>query len=197
AVWGLGPIGQMCVRIARRRGAGRVIGVDRLPERLELAARHGAEVIDLEHVPDGPAAVEDLTEGRGADSVIDAVGMEADGATIDHVLQTLKVQPDRLHALHQSMSAVRRGGTLSVVGVYVGWMHAFPLGALFDRQITVRMGQANVRRWVDDLLPLLGDEDPLGTADLTTHRVPLDAAPEAYEMLQRKRDGAIKVVLEP
>ncbi len=196
AVWGLGPVGQMCGRIALRRGAARVIGVELVPERLEMAERHGAETVDLRN-NDPTEAVKEMTKGRGADAGIDAVGMEAVGSRVDSVLQTVKLQPDRLVALHQCMGAIRRGGTLSISGVYTGPFHMFPLGDLFDKQIAVRMGQANVRRWTDDILPLLTDEDPLGTEDLATHDLPLDEAPHGFEIFQKKDDGAIKIVLHP
>ncbi|HEX9969123.1 MAG TPA: hypothetical protein VGB03_03215, partial [Acidimicrobiales bacterium] len=115
----------------------------------------------------------------------------------DSLLQATKVQPDKLAALHSALAAVRRGGTLSIAGVYGGPFPMFPLGDLFDKQITLRMGQANVKRWVDDILPLLNDDDPLGVDDLVTHRMPLDQAPYAYEIFQKKMDGCVKVVLEP
>jgi threonine dehydrogenase-like Zn-dependent dehydrogenase len=198
AVWGLGPIGQMCARIARHKGAEHVLGIDVVPERLTMAARQGVETIDLAGTDDAPAVVRELTGGRGADCVIDAVGMESTGSTLDRVLQTTKIQTDRTHALWQSMRSVRRGGTLSLVGVYTGPVQMFPLGDLFDLQVTLRMGQANVRRWIDDLVPLVADgDDPLGVDDLVTHELPLDDAPRAYEDFQRKRDGAIKIVLRP
>ena len=196
-VWGLGPIGQMCCRIALHRGAERVVGVDLVPERLSMAARHGVETLDAASVDDVRDVALELTDGRGFDSVIDAVGMEADGSVVDKVLQTTKIQLDRTHVLRKSMQAVRRGGTLSLTGVYGGPVQMFPLGDLFDMQVTVRMGQANVRRWTDDILPLLTDEDPLGVGDLTTHRLPLEQAPEAYALFQEKRDGAVKIVLDP
>jgi threonine dehydrogenase-like Zn-dependent dehydrogenase len=197
AVWGLGPIGQMACRIALHRGAGRVIGVDNVPERLSLAAKYGVETVDYSGVDKSGALVVEMTGGRGADSVIDAVGMEAGGSTIDSVLQATKVQVDKAHALRQAMSAVRRGGTFSISGVYAGPIQMFPLGDLFDMQIQVRMGQGNVRRWVDDIMPLLNDEDPLSVEDLATHTLPLEEAPGAYKMFQEKRDGAIKCVLKP
>jgi threonine dehydrogenase-like Zn-dependent dehydrogenase len=123
--------------------------------------------------------------------------MEAEGGRVSRLLQAAKVVPDRLQALWQSGRSLRRGGTLSLVGVYAGAVPLAPIGELFDRQITVTMGQANVKRWVEDILPLLTDEDPLGVDDLATHVVPLDEAPRMYELFQRKRDGCIKVVLEP
>jgi len=198
AVWGLGPIGQMCARIGRQLGAERVIAVDEVPERLEMARRYGAEVVDRTSVDDAATAVREMTGGRGVDAAIEAVGMEASGSKIDSVLQAAKIQMDRLEALRTCMGSIRRGGTLSISGVYVGLEQNFPLGDLFDKQIQIRMGQANVRRWTDQILPLVEDDsDPLGTEDLTTHRLPLAGAPRGYEIFQEKEDGAIKVVLEP
>jgi threonine dehydrogenase-like Zn-dependent dehydrogenase len=196
-VWGLGPIGQMCARIALYRGAARVIGVDYVPERLAMASRHGVETIDFEAVDDVPELVRELTDGRGVDSAIDAVGMEASGSRVDAVLHSARVQPDRLHALRECGRAVRRGGTISIVGVYVGPMPFFPLGDFMDKQITLRMGQANVRRWTDEILPLLDGGDPLDTKDFVTHVLPLGEGPRAYDLFQRKQDGAIKIVLRP
>jgi len=211
-VVGLGPIGQMSARIAAHRGAPRVIGLDLVPERLEMARRHGIDVIDVSAVDDPLEAVRDLTDGRGADSVIDAVGMEAHGSPAASAAQKAagllpdavarpfieKAGIDRMAALQTAIRLVRRGGTVSISGVYGGAVDPMPMMDLFDRQITLRMGQANVRRWVDDLLPFVsGDDDPLGVLDLRTHRVPLEQAPDAYAMFQEKRDGCIKVVLDP
>src|SRR4051812_44442739 len=197
AVLGLGPIGQMAARIALHKGAERVIGIDKVPERLAMAGRHGVEPLDFSDVKDVTDAMFEVTDGALCHSVIDAVGMEASGSRMDSVLQATKVQPDKLAALHQAMGCVRRGGTLSISGVYGGPFPMFPLGDLFDKQVTIRMGQANVRRWVDDILPLLTDADPLGVDDLVTHEMPLEQAPYAYEIFQKKEDGCIKVVLEP
>ena len=196
-VWGLGPIGQMCARIALQLGAGRVIGVDSVPERLSLAAKYGVETIDYSVVDDVKELVLDLTDGRGVDSAIDAVGMEASGSLLESVLQSTKFQLDRALALRQCMASIRRGGTLSISGVYTGPIQMFPLGDLFDMQIQVRMGQANVRAYVDDIMPLLSEDDPLGTQDLKTHEMPLEDAPLGYEIFQKKQDGAIKCVLKP
>jgi threonine dehydrogenase-like Zn-dependent dehydrogenase len=196
-IWGLGPIGQMCARMALHQGVGRVIGVDNVPERLALASKNGVQTVDYSAVDSVRDVVLDLTDGRGLDSAIDAVGMEASGSVVGSILQATKLQLDRATALRECMSAIRRGGTLSISGVYAGPIQAFPLGDLFDMQIQVRMGQANVKRWVDDLMPLLGDDDPLGTEDLKTHELPLDDAPLGYEMFQKKQDGAIKCVLKP
>jgi threonine dehydrogenase-like Zn-dependent dehydrogenase len=210
-VLGLGPIGQMSARIARYRGA-QVIGIDIVPERREMARRHGVEVMDPAAFEDIADAVRDRTEGRGPDAVIDAVGMEAHGSPGASTAQRLvgflpdrvaaplmqKAGIDRLAALHLAIDLVRRGGTISISGVYGGALDPMPMFQLFDKQIQLRMGQANVRAWTDALLPLVIDErDPLGVLDLTTHQLPLSEAPAAYEMFQAKKDGAIKVVLKP
>jgi threonine dehydrogenase-like Zn-dependent dehydrogenase len=212
AVFGLGPIGQMCARIARHKGAETVIGVDSVPERLEMARRHGVEAIDSSEHEDVPAIVREMTDGRGPDGVIDAVGMEAHGARVAELAQkatgllpeplaakaTEKAAVDRLSALLEAIDTVRRGGTISISGVYGGQLDPLPMMQLFDKGVQIRMGQAHVRRWTDEILPLLeGDEDPLGVDDLTTHQLPLAEAPSAYEMFQKKEDGAIKVVLKP
>jgi threonine dehydrogenase-like Zn-dependent dehydrogenase len=196
-VWGLGPIGQMCARMALHQGAGRVIGIDNVPERLTMASRWGVQTVDFSAVENVRDVVLDLTDGRGLDAAIDAVGMEASGSVVGSILQTTKLQLDRATALRAAMSSIRRGGTLSISGVYAGPIQAFPLGDLFDMQIQVRMGQANVRRWVEDIMPLLTDEDPLGVEDLKTHEMPLEDAPLGYEIFQKKQDGAIKCVLKP
>jgi threonine dehydrogenase-like Zn-dependent dehydrogenase len=212
AVYGLGPIGQMCARIARHKGAETVIGIDSVPERLAMARRHGIETIDSSEHEDVPALVRETTAGRGPDGVIDAVGMEAHGSPGAELAQkaagllpdalaakvTEKAAVDRLSALLEAIDTVRRGGTISISGVYGGQLDPLPMMQLFDKGVQVRMGQAHVRRWTDEILPLLeGDEDPLGVDDLTTHQLPLAEAPSAYEMFQRKEDGAIKVVLKP
>lgn len=197
AVYGLGPIGQMCCRIALHRGAGRVIGLDVVQDRLHMAARHGVETVSLVDHADPPRAVRELTDGRGADSVIDAVGMDASGSMLDRVLQTGRMQPDRLVALHWALGSVRRGGTISVIGVYAGWMPAFPIGDLFDKQVTLRWGQANVRRWSDDVMALLGDGDPLDATGLVTTELPLTEAAQGYARFREKGDGIVKLVFRP
>ena len=196
AVFGLGPVGQMCGRIALHLGAERVIGLDIVPERLEMARRHDVEAHDASEM-DVADDLRELTRGRGPDAVIDAVGMESEGNWFAQAAQFLKVKPDRHRALHDSLWSVRRGGTLSIVGVYGGPDPMWPLGELFDRQVTVRMGQANVRRWTEEILPLLNEDDPLGVLDLTTHRVPLAEAPRMYQVFRDKEDGCVKVVLDP
>jgi threonine dehydrogenase-like Zn-dependent dehydrogenase len=196
-VFGLGPIGQMCGRVAKLWGAGRVLGVDQVPARLAMAERYGMETLDFSAADDVTDAVFELTGGRGFDSGIDAVGMEAAGSPLASVLTAVKAQTDKLNALQDCMGSIRRGGTLSISGVYVGAFPMFPIGDLFDKQITIRMGQANVRRWVDDILPHLTEEDPLGTGDFATHAHALEEAPAAYAKFQAKEDGYIKVVLTP
>ena len=212
AVFGLGPIGQMSCRIALHRGAGRVIGIDLVPERLDLARKYGVDTIDVTGDGDLIEAIRERTGGRGTDSVIDAVGMEAHGAPVAKLAQDLtarlpdrvaapmmeKAGIDRLSVLRNAIDCVRRGGTISLSGVYGGMADPLPMMELFDKQIQLRMGQANVHRWIPDVLPLVeGDGDPLGVEDLATHHLPLEDAPRAYEMFQKKQDGAIKVLLHP
>jgi threonine dehydrogenase-like Zn-dependent dehydrogenase len=208
AVLGLGPIGEMATRIAQHRGY-RVLAVDPVPERRERAAAHGVEVVDDDDIV---AAIRDKTDGRGPDAVIDAVGMEAHGSPVGKLAHTIvglipdaiaerimeRAGVDRLGALHLAIELVRRGGTLSISGVYGGETDPLPMMTLFDKQLKLRMGQANVKRWVDDILPLVGgDDDPLGVEDFATHRLPLEEAPNAYKMFQEKADGAFKVVFQP
>ena len=211
AVIGLGPIGDMSTRIAQLQGAGTVIGLDVVPERLERSRACGVDVIDARD-DDVLEAVLDKTDGRGPDAVIDAVGMEAHGSRGAKAAQRLtsllpdaaaaklmqRAGVDRLTALHLAIDLVRRGGTISIIGVYGGMADPMPMLTLFDKQIQVRMGQANVRRWVDDILPLLsGEDDPLGVDDFATHRLPLEEAGDAYSMFQKKEDGAVKVLFQP
>ena len=212
AVFGLGPIGQMCCRIARHQGTDRVIGVDLVPERLEMGRRHGVETLDLDTDGDIGTAIRERTGGRGADAAIDAVGMEAHGAPMAKLAQDAagllpdalaekligRAGVDRLSALYACIDSVRRGGTVSISGVYGGALDPLPMMQLFDKQLQLRMGQANVHRWVDELMPLVTDDsDPLGTEDLATHRLPLAEGPRGYEIFQKKKDGAIKIVLSP
>jgi threonine dehydrogenase-like Zn-dependent dehydrogenase len=208
-VLGLGPVGQFAARIGVHKGF-RVIGVDPVPERRAMAERHGVEVLDL--TKDVSDVIKGMTDDRGPDSVVDAVGMEAHdhggvsmvqkfaAALPDKVGQALmqKAGVDSLSAMHLAFEVVRRGGTVSLSGVYGGTADPTPFLTLFDKQITIRMGQCNVHQWMDTLMPLVEDPaDPLGTEDLTTHPVPLDRAPEMYELFKKKEDGCIKVVLKP
>ena len=212
AVLGLGPIGAMSCRIAAHQGADQVIGIDLVGERVQREGkREGVTTLDLRDVDDVVGAVRDLTDGRGPDAVIDAVGMEAHGSPFGKLAQTMagmlpkglaaammeRAGVDRMGALHLAIDLVRRGGTVSVIGVYGGETDPMPMMTMFDKQLQVRMGQANVKRWVDDIMPLLVDDDPLGVDDFATHRLPLEEAAEAYDLFQEKRDGAIKVVFRP
>lgn len=211
AVLGLGPIGDMAARIAHHLGY-RVLAVDLVPERLARAEQRGIHTIDLRQAGSSLGdMIRELTDGRGPDSVIDAVGMEAHGSPVAQFAQTATgLLPDvigkrlmqtagidRLSALHSAIDIVRRGGTISLIGVYGGAADPLPMLTLFDKQITLRMGQANVKRWVDDIMPLLTDDDPLGVDTFATHVLPLDEAPHAYEIFQKKQDGAVKVILTP
>ena len=208
-VYGLGPVGQFSARIGRYLGA-KVFAIDPVAERREMAARHGIEV--FEYGDDTHEAIREATDGRGPDAVIDAVGMEAHGSPLaafaQHAAGALPSPAgrklmetggvDRMAVLHASIDLVRRGGTLSLSGIYGGQISPVPMLQVFDKQLQIRMGQCNVLRWIDDLLPLVEDpKDPLGVDDLVTHRLPLESAPEAYEMFQKKTDGCIKVVLDP
>src|SRR4051794_5520796 len=210
-VIGLGPIGDMACRIGLHRGL-RVIGVDLVDERLERVRARGAEVVDLrEHENDIGEVIRSMTDGRGTDSVIEAVGMEAHGspgAQLAH--QAIGFLPDkiaeqimqrggldRMNAFYMAIDIARRGGTISLIGVYGGMADPLPMLTIFDKQLKLTMGQANVKRWAPEILPLLTDGDPLGVEDFATHRVPLDSAPEAYELFQKKEDGAIKVLFKP
>ncbi|MFG2126678.1 zinc-dependent alcohol dehydrogenase [Streptomyces sp. NPDC048751] len=214
AVLGLGPIGEMACRIAQVRGAGRVFGVDLVPERLRRAHERGVETYDLrsfDHEKELVEAIRDQTDGRGPDAVIDAVGTEAHGSAAAKLAQQAsailprklsgpfaeRFSVDRLAALHTAIDLVRRGGTISLSGVYGGMADPLPMLTMFDKQIQLRMGQANVRRWSDEVIPYLTDEDPLGVDDFATHRVPLSEAPDAYRMFQQKKDGAIKILMQP
>jgi threonine dehydrogenase-like Zn-dependent dehydrogenase len=202
----------MATRIAQQRGARLVIGLDLVPDRLVRAHAHGVHTLDVNDTPDIVEAVRELTGGRGPDAVIDAVGMEAHGATGAAIAQKLTgLLPDavarrlmqtagidRLSVLNLAIELVRRGGTISLSGVYGGTADPLNMLQLFDKQVTLKMGQANVRRWIDDLMPLLeGDGDPLGVESFATHHLPLTEAPAAYETFQKKQDGAFKVVFRP
>jgi threonine dehydrogenase-like Zn-dependent dehydrogenase len=210
-VLGAGPIGDMAARIGLHRGL-RVIGVDSVPERLGRIRARGAETIDMSEVDGVADQVREMTDGRGADAVIDAVGMEAHGSPVAEAAQKalallpkkvqeklmLSVGTERLAALHSAIDSVRRGGTISISGVYGGATDPLPMFQLFDKQVQMRMGQANVRRWSDDILALLQqDEDVLGVETFATHHLPLDEAPEAYKSFRDKQGGMVEVVFTP
>lgn len=209
-VLGLGPIGDMATRVAAHHGY-RVIGVDLVDERLARAQARGIETVDLREVDDVADEVRSITAGRGTDAVVDAVGMEAHGSPVAAFAQRAagllpkrvaapmmqRGGVDRMAALLTGIDAVCRGGTISLSGVYGGQTDPLPMMTLFDKQITLRMGQANVHRWVDDILPLLTDEDVLGVDEFATHHVGLEEAPRAYRDFQQKADGMVKVVFKP
>lgn len=209
-VLGLGPIGSMACRIAAHRKGCKVIGIDLVDERLSRARAYCDELIDL-RTDDADEVVKSHTEGRGADSVIDAVGMEAHGSPVAETMQTASgflpspigrvvmknAGVDRLAALNSAIALVRRGGTISLSGVYGGAADPINMMTLFDKQIQLRMGQANVKKWVPDIMPLLTAEDPLGVEQFATHRLPLEDAPGAYETFQKKEDGMVKTILKP
>jgi threonine dehydrogenase-like Zn-dependent dehydrogenase len=218
AVLGLGPVGQMAARIAKHLDVHRVIGIDPVPERRAAAAAFGIETVDLDQLDDTASALIDMVEGRGPDAVIDAVGMEAHGhdksrftklvegaqkltgklpdAVADKI--TDKAAVDRLDALHAAVKGVRRGGTVSISGVYGGEVDPMPMMEIFDRGVQLRMGQAHVKRWIADLMPIVGDAgDPLGVLEFATHHLPLDQAPHGYEIFRDKAEGCLKVVLQP
>ena len=212
AVLGLGPIGDMACRVAQLRPISRIIAVDLVDERLARARARGIEVVDLrDHEGDLSEVIRELTGGRGPDAVIDAVGIEAHGSLGVSMLQQMAAQLpeevaapliksdgiDRWAAVHTAVDLVRRGGTVSLIGVYSGMLDPMPLMTLFDKQIQLRMGQANVKKWVKQIMPLLINADPLGVDDFATHRLPLEQAPHAYDIFQRKAEGAVKIMLKP
>ncbi|MFL5642419.1 MAG: alcohol dehydrogenase catalytic domain-containing protein [Chloroflexota bacterium] len=212
AVLGLGPVGEMTCRVALHLGIGPVFGLDLVPDRLERARALGVETFDVtDGSEDAIAAIRERTDGRGPASVIDAVGMEAHGDPVgkfahdasgllpDAVAAATMERAgiDRLAALTTAVDLVRRGGTISLVGVYGGMADPLPMMTLFDKQVSLRMGQANVRNWTDDLLPLVVDTDVLGLETFASHHVALDEAPEAYYRFQRKEAGTFKVVFQP
>ena len=215
---GLGPVGQFAARIARHLGVERVIGVEPVPERRAAAARFGIEAVDLNETDDCADMLIEMTGGRGPDAVIDAVGMEAHGheeaagnklAEVaqratgllpDRMAQKITdvAAVDRLDALHVAVKAMRRGSTVPVSGVYGGGVDPMPMKETFDRGVQLRMGQAHVKRWIDDLMPMVADgSDPLGVQTFATHRLPLEEAPHGYEIFRDKAGGCIKVVLQP
>jgi threonine dehydrogenase-like Zn-dependent dehydrogenase len=200
AIWGCGPVGQFAIRSAFLLGAGRVIALDRFPERLELARKANAETLNYEEVDDVVENLKALTGGRGPDSCIDAVGIEAHGLGIagfyDRVKFRLHLQTDRPNALRQAIQACRKGGTVSIPGVYGGAIDKLNLGAAFAKALTFRMGQTHVHRYLKPLLEKIeaGQIDP---SFVITHRVSLEDAPEAYRIFRDKQEGCIKVVMKP
>jgi threonine dehydrogenase-like Zn-dependent dehydrogenase len=199
AVWGCGPVGQMCIRSCFLLGAERVIAIDDTPERLRMAEDAGAETIDFSE-RDVYGTLLDATAGMGPDRCIDAVGLEAHGGTLDALYDNVKTSlfmaTDRIHALRQAVRACRKGGTLSVPGVYGGFADKVPIGAAFQKGLTIRGGQTHVQKYLPPLLKRIeqGEIDP---SFVITHRFRLDDAAMAYRIFQTKHDGCIKCVLDP
>lgn len=200
AVWGCGPVGQFAIKSAFLLGAERVIAIDRIPERLRLAESYsGAETINYEEVDPGEA-VKEMTGGRGPDAVIDAVGMEAHSTDVmglyDKVKQAVRLETDRPTALRQVILACRKGGNVSIPGVYGGFLDKIPMGAAFNKGLTFRMGQTHVHKYLRPLLEHVqkGEIDP---SFVITHKLPLEQAPHGYEIFKHKKENCIKVVLKP
>jgi threonine dehydrogenase-like Zn-dependent dehydrogenase len=199
AIWGAGPVGQFAVRSAFLLGASRVISIDDTPERLDMAAAAGATPVNMGH-EEVYKKVMDLTAGRGADACIDAVGLESHGLTVDAMVDKVKaatfLATDRPHALRQAIQCCRKGGTVSVPGVYAGLLDKFPFGAAFGKGLTLRGGQTHVQRYLPKLLQHIvdGDIDP---TFVITHKVGLSEAPRMYEVFRNHKDECIKVVLDP
>ncbi len=200
AVWGCGPVGQFAIRSAYMLGAGRVIALDTVQERLELARTGGgAEVLNYSE-EDVLDTLKEMTGGRGPDACIDAVGMEAHGSSLDNIYdwakQTVRLETDRPHVLRQAIQACRKGGTVSLAGVYGGFIDKFPIGAAFNKGLSLRMGQTHVQRYMRPLLDMIRDEK-IDPSSIITHRGRLEDAPRMYETFKKKEDGCIKVVLTP
>lgn len=199
AIWGCGPVGQFSIRCAFQLGAERVIAIDQVPERLRMAEDGGAKTIDFSK-EDVYETLMDMTGGRGPDSCIDDVGMEAHAPAFifayDRIKQAMMLETDRPHALREAIMCCKNGGTISVIGVYAGWIDKFPMGSVMNRSLTIKTGQAHVQRYLRPLLETIekGEIDP---SFVITHRLPLEEAPGAYEMFAQKKDNCIKVVLKP
>jgi threonine dehydrogenase-like Zn-dependent dehydrogenase len=199
AVWGCGPVGQFAIRSAFMLGAERVIAIDRYPERLKMAQRTGAEIADYSQ-GSLQEMLKEMTGGRGPDACIDAVGMEAHGfgveAKMDRVTQEVRLQTDRPTALRQAILACRKGGVVSIPGVYGGFIDKMPMGAAFNKGLALKMGQTHMHKYMQPLLQRIqrGEIDP---SFVITHRLPLSEAPHAYDLFRRKEDECIKVVLKP
>jgi threonine dehydrogenase-like Zn-dependent dehydrogenase len=200
AVWGCGPVGQFCIRSAQMLGAGHVVAIDRIAERLALAKAAGAETINFDK-EDVYERLNQITKGRGPDRCIDAVGMEAHGsgswdAVADRGMAMAGLGTDRIHALRDCLKNVRAGGTVSLSGVYGGLLNLVPFGAAFQKGITIRMGQCNVLNYMDKLMQMI-DEGRIDPSFVITHRAKLSDGPELYETFKHKKDGCIKVVMHP
>jgi len=199
AIWGCGPVGQFAIRSAFMLGAGRVIAIDRVPERLQLAVAAGAEALNFEEV-DVIDALREMTGNRGPDSCMDAVGMEAWGHgalfLYDRAKQALKLEQDRVTVLRQCIQACKKGGTVSVPGVYSGWDDKIPLGAFMNKGLILKTGQTHMMRYMKPLLERI-ERAEIDPSFVVSHRLPIDSAPEAYRMFREKNDKCTKVVLDP
>ena len=199
AIWGCGPVGQFAIRCAFLLGAEKVIAIDDVPERLKMAQDGGAETINFDE-QNVYEKLMDMTGGRGPDSCIDNVGMEAHAPlpifAYDRIKQAMMLETDRPHALREAIMCCKNGGTVSVIGVYAGFVDKFPMGSVMNRSLTIKAGQAHVHRYMRPLLQLIenGDIDP---SFVITHRMPLEDAPHAYDIFANKLDNCIKVVLKP
>jgi threonine dehydrogenase-like Zn-dependent dehydrogenase len=199
AIWGCGPVGQFAIRSALMLGAERVIAIDRVPERLQMAKNGGAQILNYEEVEVGEA-LNEMTGGRGPDAVMDAVGMEAHGMGLegfyDKAMQAVKMETDRPNVLRQAIVACRKGGTVSVPGVYTGFVDKMPMGAFMNKGLTMKTGQTHVHRYLRPLLERVqkGEIDP---SFVITHSLPLEEAPHGYEIFKHKKDSCIKIVLKP
>ena len=201
AVWGCGPVGLFSIASARLLGAERIIAIDRIPERLRLAQQHwGAELLNYEDVDDPFETIKQMTGGRGPDCCIDAVGMEGHGATVDafydKVKQMMRVQFDRAHSLRQALHACRKGGVVSIPGVYAGFIDKVPFGTAFGKGLTLKMGQTHVHNYLQLLLDNI-QRNTIDPSVIITHRVSLDDAPEMYATFRDKEDECVKVVMRP
>ncbi len=201
AIWGCGPVGQMAIRSAILLGAKRVIAIDRVPERLSMAEAGGAEVIDLNDENNVVGRLNDMTDGRGPEKCIDAVGLEAHStgaidAFYDRAKQAMMLETDRSHVLRQMIMVCRPSGVISIPGVYGGLIDKFPIGALMNKGLTVRTGQTHVNRWSDDLMRRI-EEGQIDPSFVITHTVGLEDGPEMYRTFRDKQDGCIKVVIKP
>jgi threonine dehydrogenase-like Zn-dependent dehydrogenase len=200
AIWGCGPVGQFAIRSAFMLGAGRVIAIDTVPERLELARKAGAQTLDF-HEDDIYDRIQELTQGRGADACIDAVGSEADAtASFDSVVDRIKTATfmgtDRPHVLRQAIHCCRNFGTVSIVGVYGGFLDKIPMGSAVNRGLTFRMAQTPVQHYLPKLLQRI-EEGAIDPSFVITHRASLEEGPDLYKTFRDKKDGCIKVVLKP
>jgi threonine dehydrogenase-like Zn-dependent dehydrogenase len=202
-VWGAGPVGQFAIASAVVMGAERIIAIDKYDYRLEMArTKAGAtDTINFEETPDVVEALTEMTGGRGPDSCIDAVGMEADHGHghihyYDRVKQATRMETERPHAVREAIQACRNGGTVSIIGAYGGFMDKFPIGAVMNRSLTIKSGQCHVQRYMRHLLERIenGDIDP---SFVVTHKLPLVQAPEGYETFKHKQEACVKVVLKP